>query len=178
MRRRMMAALAVVALLVTMPAEVGAAPPEDSCASFRHVTFTAAVPSSFRTSGHHEFEFLTTWVDPDGTPQQDFAQNELDVALAGPTYVGNVLLRPASVWGLQGDGTVERHVATIDDGQGAWFFAQIGFDAGDPIGESSSVSVRWETSPGMFTGWVVMAKRPITVGCEPGQNGLFHRTFG
>ena len=71
MRRGMMAAIAAMALLVTLPAGVGAAPPEDSCASFRHVAFTAAVPSGFRTSGHHAFEFLTTWVDPDGTPQQD-----------------------------------------------------------------------------------------------------------
>jgi hypothetical protein len=148
------------------------------------INFTMPLPDSIRSTGTHQYEFLSTWT-PESVDDPGFEDdvNAVTFDPAAPIYPGTAFVRLYYLMVQLPDGSVSFDVTTLNTTQRASFAASWLPATGDTVFEQSiQVSVRWETSPGTWSGWVALPKGPETSVCAPGGvnhiGGFFKRAWG
>jgi hypothetical protein len=168
------------AMVVVVSAPAVAAPDNDhACSPYgQAINFTLALDSSIRTPGTHAYEFSSAW-----SGGGDDIAYAVTFDPAAPVYPGTAYLRPGwmLVQGLDGHATDQ--ISRLNPAQDARYQITWYLDHGDTMFASSiSVSVRWETSPLVWSSWVVIPKGATTSPCAPGGvahwGGLFHEAWG
>ena len=180
------AALTALTALALTAGSASATPSNpNACSQYGSViNFTMPLPDSIRTLGTHQYEFRTTWTPESiGDPGEELDANAVTFDGAAPVYPGTAFVRLFYLMVQLPDGSVSFDVTTLNPSQKAVFAASWLPAAGDTVFASSvQVSVRWETSPGVWSAWTTVPKGPETSACAPGGashfGGFFKRTWG
>jgi hypothetical protein len=132
------------------------------------IIFTMPVPASMRTPGTHQYEYLSTWDGGDETVPYAVTYDS-----SAPTYADVYYLRPGWIWTRLADGSTTTDINVLNPAQPGRFGLNWYLNFKDTTFINSiTVSVRWETSPGIWSAWQVLPKSPTTNPCQSG--GLYH----
>jgi hypothetical protein len=178
--RRVITALAAVALLAAVPGGAVAAPDPSSCASVRTVYYVMNLPVGYWPVGTGGVEYILTFVDEAGNSFSDDEIHYFQVDSASPAYRGNVLIRLFSNWGMLSDGSFDFDVQTFLPSQPTELLVQEIFDPGTNVARDTLV-VRTSRN-GAWSDWTQLPQGPSSSACAPGGNahagGLFWQHHG
>jgi hypothetical protein len=181
------ALMAAVALGLSAGVTIAASTPLQACPPpviGQAITFTMPLPDSIRSAGTHQYEFHDTWTPTDPTdPGMDDATNAVTFDSGAPLYPGDVFVRPFYLMVPMADGSVAFGDTTLNPSQPARFAVTWFLNQHDTVFASSiQSSIRWETSPGVWSAWTVLPKGPAKNPCAPGGSahwgGFFKEAWG
>ena len=100
-----------------------------------------------------------------------------------PIYPDDAFVRPFYLMVTLPDGSVSFDVTTLNPAQRARFAVTWFLNFRDTVfANSIQSSVRWETSPGVWSAWTALPKGPTTNVCAPGgvnhYGGFFKEAWG
>ena len=105
-------------------------------------------------------------------------QSQIDVVAGAPSYGGMVLLRLFSNWGPLPNGDVDFDVQAINPSQRASFYLVSTFLRGTLNADTDALSIRWETTPGVWSDWVSPTRSALRSFCQENFQSLFTKEHG
>jgi hypothetical protein len=176
-RRRVISALAAVALLTLAPAGATAAPDPSSCASFRNVYYVMDLPAGYWPAGAGPVgvEYIFTIVDAAGNSFPFQNAHYFQVDANSVAYRGNVLIRLFSNFGMLADGSVDFDVQSIRASQPTELMVQEFFDKGTNVALDTVIARTFRN--GQWGDWTQLPQGPSTTVCAPGGNAHFGGLF-
>jgi len=178
LKRLALPIVGLVALALALPASALAAPSEDRCAAYGSFTYSMSLPDSMRTPGTHHIDWHSTFIDEDGVLQVFDTQSQIDVVAGAPSYGRMVLLRLFSNWGPLPNGDVDFDVQAINPSQRASFYLVSTFLRGTLNADTDALSIRWETTPGVWSDWVSPTRSALRSFCQENFQSLFTKEHG
>jgi hypothetical protein len=168
----------VLALTLALPAVALATPREDRCAAYGSLTYAMSIPDSMRTLGTHHIDWHSSFLDENGVLQVFDTQSQIEVVEGAPSYDGQVLIRLFSNWASLPNGDVDFDIQAINPTQRASFYLVSTFFRGTPNAETDALSIRWETSPGVWSAWVSPPRSALRSFCQENFQSLFTKEHG
>ena len=178
LKRLVLLATGLLVLALALPAWALAAPRDDRCAAYGSLTYSMALPDSMRTLGTHHIDWHSTFVDPDGVLQVFDTESQINVVAGAPSYDGQVLLRLFSNWAPLPNGDIDFNVEEINPTQRASFYLVSTFLRGTLNADTDALSIRWETTPGVWSDWVSPTRSALRSFCQENFQSLFTKEHG
>ena len=178
LKRLVLPIAGVLILMAALPAWALAAPRDDGCAAYGSLTYSMSLPDSMRTLGTHHIDWHSTFTDENGDFQVFDTESQIDVVAGAPSYDGQVLLRLFSNWAPLPNGDVDFNVEAINPTQRASFYLVSTFFRGTPNATTDALSIRWETTPGVWSDWVSPTRSALRSFCQENFQSLFTKEHG